>query len=91
MAKKDDSIDVAALGDTFTVRVTPKASADRIKVEAGPDGVPVVRVYVTCVPEDGKANEAVIRLLSKYMGLPPSSLSILRGARGREKVISIHR
>lgn len=62
------------VGNPFSVRVTPKASANRIKVETLEDGTPQVRVYVTAVPENGKANQAVIRLLAKEMGLAKSSL-----------------
>lgn len=72
------------LGSTFTIRVTPKASANKIKIEDN-----LVRVYVTCVPEDGKANEAVLKLLAKELGVPKSSLTITQGLKGRDKTIVV--
>ncbi|MCB1411327.1 MAG: DUF167 domain-containing protein, partial [Rhodobacteraceae bacterium] len=48
-----------------------------------------IRVYVTVVPEDGKANKAVIRLLAKALGVPKSSLTLIRGATARDKVFRL--
>ncbi len=78
-------------GDTLHVRVTPKASSNKIKVEEAPDGTKLVRVYVTTVPEDGKANAQVIQLLSKALSLPKSAFTITHGHKGRNKTIIIKR
>jgi len=78
-------------GDTLHVRVTPKAASNRIKVEHHLDGSKYIRVYVTCVPEDGKANKAVIQLLSKELGIPKSALTITQGATTRDKTITIRK
>lgn len=75
--------------ESFSIRVTPKASSNRIKVERDEAGNPQIRVYVTCVPEDGKANKAVIALLAQELGMPKTALSVLRGNTSREKVISL--
>lgn len=77
------AIKVAA-GTQMTVRVTPKASRNRV-VEDGD----ILRVYVTVVPENGKANAAVLKLLSKTLDIPKSRLKILRGDSSRDKVIAI--
>lgn len=79
------------IGDTLNVRVTPKAAANRIKVEHLADGSQLIRVYVTTVPEDGKANREVIKLLAKQLGLPKSSLTITHGLTSKDKVIKIAR
>lgn len=71
-------------GTEITVRVTPKASRNAVVV--GEDGI---RVYVTTVPEDGKATEAVRRLLAKAIGLAPTRLTLLRGAIARDKVFRV--
>lgn len=71
-------------GQQIAVRVTPKSSSNRIVVQ-GDD----IRVYVTAVPENGKANDAVIKLLAKASGVPKSRLSIIRGATSRDKVIQL--
>ena len=75
---------LAVEGAEIAVRVTPKASRDRILVEDD-----AIRVYVTTVPEDGKANKAVVKLLSKALGLPKTRLDLIRGATSRDKVFRI--
>ena len=75
---------LAVEGAETAVRVTPKASRDRILVEDD-----TIRVYVTTVPEDGKANKAVVKLLSKALGVPKTRLDLIRGATSRDKVFRI--
>jgi len=70
-------------GRIFTVRVTPRAS--RNKVMTDPDGRADLRVMVTTVPEGGKANAAVVKLLSKALGVPKSRIELVRGGSGRDK------
>jgi len=79
------------VGEVLQVRVTPKASANRLKMDYAADGATLLRVYVTAAPENGKANEAVIRLLSKELGLPKSAFTITHGLTDRNKVIRISR
>jgi uncharacterized protein YggU (UPF0235/DUF167 family) len=81
---------IAFAGDALAVRVTPRASAERLTLEEGPDGL-VVRVWVTAPPEDGKANAAVLKLLAKALGLPKSALTVAQGAASRDKLIRIAR
>lgn len=76
-------------GDSVQLRVTPKASANRIKPEIQEDGSLLLRVYVTTVPEDGKANAAVLKLLAKELGVAKSCLSITHGQTGRNKVVRV--
>jgi uncharacterized protein YggU (UPF0235/DUF167 family) len=44
---------------------------------------------VTAVPEDGKANAALLKLLAKTWKLPKTSLTIASGATSRRKVVQI--
>ena len=71
-------------GDTITVHVTPKAS--RARIIEGPEGL---RVYVTVVPENGKANAEVQKLLAKHLGVPKSSLTLIRGDKSRDKTFQL--
>jgi uncharacterized protein YggU (UPF0235/DUF167 family) len=73
------------VGARLAVRVTPRAGADRV----GPflDGELLVRV--TRPPADGEANEAVRRLVAAAIGLPPSAISLVAGARSRRKRFAI--
>lgn len=84
----DPLFDPDNLPDVLQVRVTPKAKAARIVKETAEDGGTLYKVYVTVVPEDGKANMAVIALLAKAMGVPKSSLAITRGLTSRDKTVS---
>ncbi|MBO9572943.1 MAG: DUF167 domain-containing protein [Chitinophagaceae bacterium] len=74
-------------GNILNVRVTPRASSNRIQVIEQPDGTQLIRVYVTVPPEDGKANDAVIKLLAKELDIAQSSLTILSGHTSRNKKI----
>lgn len=69
----------------LSVRVTANASRDHV------DQVDLssFKVYVTCVAEDGNANRAVIKLLSKFLQVPKSSMVLLRGVKSRDKIFQI--
>ncbi len=82
--KKGDLSHLAVCGSLISVRVTPKAS--RNKIEESSQGL---RVYVTVVPEDGKANKAVIKLLAHALGVARSRLELVRGATSRDKVFRL--
>lgn len=72
------------------VHLTPKASHNKIEGWAlDAKGQKVLRVKVTAVPEDGKANEALIKLLSKTLHLPKSKISLIRGMNSRVKQLEI--
>jgi uncharacterized protein len=51
------------------------------------NGVLIVRVAAPAV--EGRANEALRRLLAKQLRVPRSSVAIVRGHRSRDKVIEI--
>lgn len=76
--------DLAVVGAQIAVRVTPKASRMRITHEGGE-----IRIYVTTVPEGGKATKDVIKLLARALGIPKSRLELLRGATSRDKLFII--
>ena len=67
------------------VRVTPRAGRNEIAGERG--GVLLVRV--TAAPEGGKANTAVCRVIAKALGIPPTRVTVARGARSRDKLLRI--
>ena len=79
-----------ASGLGIALRVTPKSSRSRIDgVAAEADGAEILKVAVTAAPEDGKANEAVIKLLAKEWRLPKNAFSIATGGTARRKTIMI--
>lgn len=71
-------------GRELNLRVTPKAA--RNLIEETPDGL---RVLTTTVPEGGKANQAVAKLLANALGVAKSRLTLLRGATSRDKVFRV--
>ena len=77
-------------GATVAVVLTPKASRNAITGTAPTaDGQTVLTARVTAAPEGGKANAALIRLLSKAWNAPKSTLSIRTGATNRRKVVLV--
>lgn len=76
--------------ETIHIRLIPKASSSRIgKTRMMPDGSEVLTIYVTEAPDKNKANEAMLRLLARYLDIAPSRLTILRGKTNRNKVVGI--
>lgn len=83
-------IAIAKDGVRVAVRLTPKASRDRVVgIAAEADGGEVLKVQVTAVPEDGKANAALIKLLSKEWRIAKTDMGIVAGATDRRKVIFV--
>ena len=72
------------LPKTFNVRVTPHAKQNKV-IDA--DGV--LRVYTTTAPENGRANDAVVKLLAEYMDVPKSKIKIVKGLTGRDKIVTV--
>lgn len=81
---------MVADGVRLAVRLTPKAGRDGIKgLKPTADGGVELAVKVTAVPENGKANDALLRLLAKRLKLPVSTLQLVAGATDRHKQILI--
>jgi uncharacterized protein (TIGR00251 family) len=70
---------------TLNVKVVPGARADRV-VGRYADGI---KVQVTAPPEDGKANKAVLRLLSEALGIRANRIQLLRGQSNPRKMLGI--
>lgn len=78
---------LTAEGLQIAVRVTPKAGRNALagaRLDAA--GGAALQVRVTAVPEKGKANAAVRRLLAKALGVAPGSLDLLAGETDRNKL-----
>lgn len=77
-------------GVRVAVRLTPKAARDRVVgVVREANGEAVLKVGVTAVPEDGKANAALIKLLAKEWKVPKGSLTIVSGSTDRRKTLFV--
>lgn len=83
-------VTVVAGGVRVAVRLTPKASRERIDgLAPDADGGVVLKVSVNAIPEDGKANAALIKLLAKQWKVAKSAIDIVQGATDRRKVLLI--
>ena len=72
------------------IRLTPKASENRVTgIMAEADGAARIKVSVTAVPENGKANAALIKFLARQWKTPKSHISIIRGLTGRRKTVLV--
>ena len=79
-------------GLLLSVRLTPKSSRDALEgVETLSDGRAVLKARVRAVPEDGKANEALLRLIAKALDVPRRDLDVASGATSRTKVVRFAR
>ncbi|MDO4502474.1 MAG: DUF167 domain-containing protein [Coriobacteriia bacterium] len=74
---------------TLACKVTPKSGKDQVTGRLiNDDGSTEVCVRVTAPPDKGKANKAVIKLLSKELGVPKSSVDVVRGDTSHHKLLS---
>ena len=72
------------------LKLTPKAKKNAITgiaVDAG--GRSYLTASVTAVPESGKANTALIKLLAKEWPIAKSQITIIRGTTSTRKTIEI--
>jgi uncharacterized protein (TIGR00251 family) len=70
---------------TLHVKVVPGSSRNRIAGRYG-DGI---KLQVTAAPEKGKANEAVVELLSRALALKPNQITIVSGHTQARKTLRI--
>jgi uncharacterized protein YggU (UPF0235/DUF167 family) len=54
------------------------------------DKMDMYKVWIKEIPEDGKANEAVIKALAKYFDTAKSNIELIKGATSSEKVFNIN-
>ena len=77
-------------GMVLHVRLTPKGGRDAIDgIETLSDGKLVLKARVRAVPEDGKANDALIKLITKTFGVSASHVTLQAGATSRIKTLKI--
>jgi hypothetical protein len=77
-------------GVRLFVRVSPGARGDAVAgVWSGAEGEVRLAIKVTAPPDKGKANAAILKLLSKALGLPKSALLVASGETSRLKTVVI--
>lgn len=72
-------------GILIAIRLTPRAARDAI------DGVKqgALHARVRAVPEEGRANTALVELVADEIGVPKSTVSVTAGKTSRLKTVLI--
>ena len=73
-------------GVTLAIRVQPRASRDEIIADRG---IEQLKVRITAAPVDSAANKVLIKFIAKSLGVPPRTVSLIRGDKKRSKVLLI--
>jgi len=73
-------------GSIMEIRVNPASS------RRGMEGMRDERIVISVhsPPEKGKANKEALKVLAKALGVPPSSLELLKGRASRNKTVIVH-
>jgi hypothetical protein len=86
MAKRQFHLHDGKHGAALAVRVTPRASRNQI-VGILNDGT--IKVHIAAPPVDDQANHKLIEFLAEVLDVPKSSLDIVAGATGRDKLVAV--
>ena len=76
-------------GVTLPVRLTPKSARDEIIGVEAFGGETVLKARVRALPEEGRANAALERLIAHWLKVPPSSVSVAQGGKSRTKRVLV--
>lgn len=71
------------------VKVRAGAKQDRLTPMETAGSMPLFVVELKASARDGKANAALIKLLSRHFGVPQAAIAIKRGATSRQKIIEV--
>ena len=66
------------------VKVIPKSGRSSVKIEGK-----TLKVWLKSAPEDGKANDELVRTLADKYDVPLSRIHILRGKSSKNKLVDI--
>ena len=76
---------MASFDSAIVVKVHPKAGRD-VLVSTGPGRY---EAWVRAKPVEGRANEAVARLVARQLAVPATTLHLVKGHQGRVKVFRV--
>lgn len=76
---------VEARGTVLSIHLVPRSSREQIIGTV--DGR--LKVKVIAPPTENQANDALIKLLAKRLGLAPSKLAVIRGHKSRNKLVLV--
>ena len=81
-------IHLQSTSDGVLIPIRARAGARRNAVEGEHGGM--IKVSVTAAPEKGKANKAIVALLSDLLRVPKSSIQVVAGATSNRKRVLVH-
>ena len=87
MAKGSSDKFFVPLQKTMKINVRVITGARENKVVPQVDSS--LRVYSTALPVEGRANQALVKILAKEYGVAKSRIEILKGHKSRNKVVEI--
>lgn len=70
------------------LRITVKPNSRKNQISRMPDGSLVVKIAAP--PQEGQANEALIRFLSEVFDIPKSAIGLKKGHTARFKQVEIN-
>jgi uncharacterized protein (TIGR00251 family) len=70
---------------TLRIHATPKSGRDEVVGWRGSE----LSVRVTAAPQGGKANAAVCKVIAGILGVPKTSVRVVRGEASRHKVVEV--
>lgn len=69
----------------FTVHAQPRASRTEVAGEHGD----AVKIRLAAPPVEGAANTELVLFLAKKLGVPKAAVRVMKGERGRRKLVVI--
>jgi hypothetical protein len=76
-------------GVIIPVRLTPKSNRDEVVGVEDHAGECVLKARVRALPEAGRANTALETLIARWLGLPPSTVTVAHGGKSRLKQVAV--
>ncbi len=73
----------------LTVRLTPKSARDEIAGLEDFGGETALKARVRALPEQGRANEALERLIATWLKVPPPLVKVAQGGTSRAKQVLV--
>ena len=73
----------------MAVRLTPKSQRDEIVGVEDFAGEAVLKAKVRALPERGRANAGLEKLIGKWLGVPASKVAVIAGGKSRIKQVAV--
>jgi len=68
----------------FAINVIPKSGRSELKYVGE-----TLKAWLKSAPEDGKANDELVRMLADKLEIPRTGIVIVRGLSSRKKIVDI--